>query len=432
MGISSEAAKWRARSFDLKRAYRQCAIRPDHACHSYIAVADPGTRQVKCFRMRALPFGSVMSVHAFLRVANSLWAILVSAFDIYISNYFDDFVAIAEEPETQNVTAAVCMVFKTLGWIFAEEGDKAPPFNSAVTALGVMIDVSSLQTGVVTIDNTANRKLEISSALQQVLEQGVLPRQEALKLRGRLQFVAGQIFGRVAKRCLAIVTQHAYGEHGPTVSNEAKQALQLFLQLINMDIPRTLSLTNAITWFLFTDASYEPQQSGATAGIGAVLVDQYGKRCGFISLFLNDNFLQRLNVTNRKTIIFECELLAIFIAMQCWSGRLGDSQVVVCTDNEGVKDVLIACQTSSTNATPVLCAILQLEFELRWNAWFSRVPTESNVADDPSRGQIQKLLDLAIPQYNVDLETSWATMLQLATRGGLNQHRDAPADGKES
>jgi hypothetical protein len=110
-----------------------------------------------------------------------------------------------------------------------------------------MIDVSSLHRGVVTINNTVNRKLELSMVLQQMLDQGILPRQEALKLRGRLQFVAGQIFGRVAKRCLAIVTQHAYGEHGPTISDEARQALQLFHQLINMDVPRTLSLANTTT-----------------------------------------------------------------------------------------------------------------------------------------------------------------------------------------
>lgn len=305
-----------------------------------------------------------------------------------------------------------------------------------MTALGVMIDVSSLHRGVVTVDNTANRKLELSMVLQQVLDEGVLPRQEDLKLRGRLQFVAGQIFGRVAKRCLAIVaqhaivTQHAYGEHGPIISDETRQALQLFHQLINMDVPRTLSLAHTATWFVFTDASYEPQQPGAIAGIGAVLVDQYAKRCGFISLFLDEDLLQRLNATNRKTISFECELFAIFIAMHCWSDKLCTSKVVVCTDNEGVKDVLIVCQTSSTNATPVLCAILQLEFELKWNAWFSRVPTESNIADDPSRGQIQKLLDNSIPQYNMDLEKLWTTMLQFSTRGGLDQHRDAPADKK--
>lgn len=97
----------------------------------------------------------------------------------------------------------------------------------------------------------------------------------------------------------------------------------------------------------------------------------------------------------------------------------------MCTDNEGVKDVLTSCQTTSVNATPVLSAILQLEFDLKWTAWFSRVPTESNIADDPSRGQIQALLDQAVHQQQVDQTLLWEQVLEFATRGGVDQHRDA-------
>ena len=79
------------RSFDLKRAYRQCAIHPDHS---------------------------------FLRISHSLWAILVSIFGVFVSNYFDDFVALATSCETTSVTTAVTLTFKMLGWIFAETGDK--------------------------------------------------------------------------------------------------------------------------------------------------------------------------------------------------------------------------------------------------------------------------------------------------------------------
>ena len=88
----------------------------------------------------------------------------------------------------------------------------------------------------------------------------------------------------------------------------------------------------------------------------------------FFSIFFTD-LLAKLNITKRKTIIFECEFFAIFVAMRCWTEQLRSCQVVVCTDNEGVKDSLIAYQTSSANAIPLLCAILQLEFDLRWNAW---------------------------------------------------------------
>ena len=226
--VSNGNSTWEARSFDLKRAYRQCAIHPDHSRYSYIAVAHPQEKRIRCFRMKALPFGSVMS-DSFLRISHSLWAILVSIFGVFISNYFDDFVALATSCETTSVTTAVTLTFKMLGWIFAETGDKAPPFASVVAALGVTIDVSLLHSGCVRIDNTENRKSEIAAAIVQILDTGTLIRPDALRLRGRLQFVAGQILGRIAKRSLALITKHAYGECGPTISEETRHALKLFI-----------------------------------------------------------------------------------------------------------------------------------------------------------------------------------------------------------
>jgi hypothetical protein len=44
-----------------------------------------------------------------------------------------------------------------LGWKFAEDGPKAPPFSPKVTALGVEVDVSRLHQGFTLIDNTEKR-----------------------------------------------------------------------------------------------------------------------------------------------------------------------------------------------------------------------------------------------------------------------------------
>ena len=140
-------AKWMARSFDLKNAYRQCAVSPESRPFSYIVVGDPNTKSLKAFRMRALPFGSVKSVHAFLRVASSLWAILTQIFGVLCTNYFDDFVALADAREEKNVDHTVKAVFNLLGWVYAQDGPKAPPFGGVVTALGVTIDVTCLHEG---------------------------------------------------------------------------------------------------------------------------------------------------------------------------------------------------------------------------------------------------------------------------------------------
>ena len=78
------------------------------------------------FQIRALPFGSVRSVHAFLRVARSLWAIATSEFMVPSTSYFDDFVTFSDSNEQVSVDGSARFMLKSLGWRFAESGDKAP------------------------------------------------------------------------------------------------------------------------------------------------------------------------------------------------------------------------------------------------------------------------------------------------------------------
>ena len=58
--------------------------------------------------------------------------------------------------------------------------------------------------------NTDSRREELIKFLDAVLKTGKLKKAEALKLRGRLQFASGNVFGRIAKSILSAVTAHAY------------------------------------------------------------------------------------------------------------------------------------------------------------------------------------------------------------------------------
>ncbi len=80
------AGPWAIRPFDLKDAHRQCGVSPSSTPHSHIVVRDPDQNPARIFRMLALPFGSVMSVHSFLRVAHSIWFILVHYLSVLIDH----------------------------------------------------------------------------------------------------------------------------------------------------------------------------------------------------------------------------------------------------------------------------------------------------------------------------------------------------------
>ena len=306
-----EGASWKVRTYDLSGAYRQCAVHPDPLEFSYILVAVPGGDRSVAFQMRALPFGSVRSVHAFLRVAHSLWAIAVSEFLIPWPNYFDDFATFADNNEQVSVDASIRFLLKSLGWRFAESGEKAPPFGELVNALGVSIDVCSMGAGKFLIDNTANRKAEISSVISSVIDGGRLPRAEALRLRGRLQFASGQLFGRLAKKAFSIVTEHAYCSKSAALDDETISALKLYRTCLESGRPRTVHRSISKAFFIFTDACFEPDSSSVKAGIG---VGSSGKVTHFFATSLKDNLVNEINKSQRKTVIFELELFAILCA----------------------------------------------------------------------------------------------------------------------
>ena len=53
--------------------------------------------------------------------------------------------------------------------------------------------------------------------------------------------------------------------------------------------------------------------------------------------------------------------------------------VVIYTDNNGVRDTLIACTTRNAVARKILTATLALESMLQLTPWYARVPTDSNL-----------------------------------------------------
>ena len=316
-------------------------------------------------------------------------------------------------------------LFKILGWKFAEDGPKAPPFSKILTALGVVMDVSNLHNGVIVIDNTESRRIELARSIEEILQSKQLRRLDALRLRGRMQFAAGQLFGRVARRCLSVVTQHAYGMDNASVSESALSSLQRFRDMLLAGSPRTLSSHRSSVWFIFTDAAHEPDSESPFTGIGAVLVDELGSKQRFFSEWMDDEMLNHINVSKRKTIIFECEFFALLCALVTWRDLLFRCSLVLHTDNDAVRDCFISCHTTGTNSIPILDACLKCERELECNAWITRVPTELNIADDPSRFEIQPLTQCGCVRDPVQCGQIWQAVVAPSGRT-VNGGGDAP------
>ena len=106
--------------------------------------------------MRALPFGASRSVYAFLRTAHSLWWLGCKILKLTWSNFFDDFITLAREPECDSVSLLVAQFFKLLGW-GVSDGEKDLPFSTVFKALGVEIDLTQWRVGRAKFANTEKR-----------------------------------------------------------------------------------------------------------------------------------------------------------------------------------------------------------------------------------------------------------------------------------
>ena len=405
MQVDPNGGQWLGRVFDLKAAYRQCAVAPSSRAFSYIGVYHPEDGRVKAFRMLALPFGSISAVHAFLRFSASIWFLGTRIFRILWSNYFDDFVTTCQEAEASSVTNAVHCLFTLLGWRYADSGSKAPPFSPCFQALGVVIDLENLHKGIIKFDNTPSRKEELSNSIRAALDSGKLAHRDALRLRGRMQFTTGQIFGRISRTCLSLVTEHAYARVGTLLSSRTREALTVYLDSLCSQEPRELTRASSRTWIMLTDASFEPGESGDVSAVGGVLVDPNGKPVKFFSKRLTQSQLDVLNPNHSKTVIFQLEFLAVLCGFVLWNKEFANSQLLAFIDNNGVRDALIACQTTNQVGLALLRSILNFESSSRIIQWYSRVPSVSNIADEPSRMSVDRLKKLSGQESDLDVQS---------------------------
>lgn len=186
------------------------------------------------------------------------------------TNFFDDFIMLSRQSEVSAVDGTIALFFRLLGWAVSA-GEKDLPFATSFRALGIDIDLSEWRNGVTKFSNTGKRVTELVETIDSVLKSGHLPHQSALALRGRMQFAHAQLWGRASKLCLNAVTAHACSSSGTSSSQHLAKCLEAFKDSLLAARPREVSVLWDAPFFLFTDASFDPNNKAWPCGIGGVL-----------------------------------------------------------------------------------------------------------------------------------------------------------------
>ena len=394
--------QWLGKTIDLSSAYRQLGISRESKWVPYTAVFDPKTRRPAFFAMRALPFGASNSVYSFLRVAHSLWWLGCKALRLIWSNFFDDFITLARSKEAELVAITAQQFFKLLGWAVSL-GDKDRPFDQTFKALGVEIDCTRWTSGVVSFANTSKRVEELVTTIDKILASGTMSSQEALVLRGRMQFAKAQIWGRASKLCLNAVTSHAY--HGASSALDAHtiDCLAAFRECLKSSRPREITPLWDVPFYLFTDASFNPEDKDWPCGLGGVLVNNCGQQISAFSVPLLPTDLLMLGYPEKSTVIFEAELLALIVALIVWRKVLRHRPCVAYIDNNSTRDVSISGTARTQPGRSLVAQLLEAEDVWGILAWYTRVPSSSNIADAPSRGKADGIVTKLLPAEFVRL-----------------------------
>ena len=265
---SSTSDRIVGRTWDLKSAYKQLAVRADHKQFAVICVLDPQSGSVQFCRLRSLPFGAVAAVHAFLRCGEALKSIARRKLFLAMTSFFDDFTVLTSTHNSSHVGTVVSYLFQKLGWHVAPEEKKNKPFSEVFDVLGVRIDLSCQHQGVVQVRNTPQRIEELKQTIRQITTKGTLTYEEAQRLRGRLIFAEQQVWGRNAHQAVVAIGDVSPATDSPqplifwateccAVTDTQRRALDFVSRMVLDGAPRLRSIQPVETFHLWLDGACE-------------------------------------------------------------------------------------------------------------------------------------------------------------------------------
>ena len=140
---------------------------------------------------------------------------------------------------------------------------------------------------------------------------------------------------------------------------------------------------------VFTDGACE--DSHETVTHGAALFDP----CTNQAVMFGDNvpvqWVNKWKSEGRKQLICQAELFPILVCKWTWMDILKERSVFWFIDNNSALAAVIRSYSPVLDNFEMLVINSRLDVELQSLHWYNRVPSHSNLGDDPSRLQFEEL-----------------------------------------
>eukprot|EP00435_Cladocopium_sp_Y103_P071499 s101_g37.t1 len=363
-GMKSEIL---AKTYDLKSAYRQVPVREDHLRFSYFCIYNCESGQPELYQLLTLPFGASHSVYSFLRLSRMLYTIATRGLYLLTTNFYDDFILGSFPNSVESAKHSMELIFLLTGWAYATEGKKCTAFGTMCKALGVEFDFSRSGERILSIRNTEQRVQDLTAMISAVLVAGRLGKQDTLILRGKLGFADSFLHGRLGSLVLKQLADHAYGKTS-RLSSDLVLALSMMQHRLTVGKPREVTAKRLETWYVYTDAAYEPET--CTGGIGGALFSVAGQCLGWFGFPLDSGMCHAFGASEKQTIIYELELCAAVLALDFWADKMKHGLQVCFGDNDGARFSLIRGSCVNACVAKLMKYHLQREADHNLCTWW--------------------------------------------------------------
>ena len=275
------------------------------------------------------------------------------------------------------------------GFVYSEE--KLESFGRTAEILGVVLDLSGADQGRIVVSNKPSRVDELSEALDVIAGDGFVIPNRLPSVLGKLQYADSHVWGRAGKLALADLRELGHTSTSKVVLDDTQvKAFGVLKERLCSGRPR-LFLADAVEKpaLLFTDGALEYDDGAPLGTIGAVLLMPDGMVETF-GVEVPDAVLDMWRRDGKTHVIGLIELYACVTAMLHWRKCFSMRRLIAFVDNWPALDVLVK-GTSLQVEWRKLLLLLEDPCEDASMLWVARVPSSSNIADHPSRGDLGPL-----------------------------------------
>ena len=315
------------------------------------------------------------------------------------------------------------------------DAEKEEPVCTSFVSLGVNFDLVGATTWpkpFLVVSNKKSRIESLRTQIQDILHRGIMSSAEAAQLRGKLVFANSQTFGRIGAVAFAHLSKrtHSGSPSFQPLEVELKWALEWWLQYLKEAKPRFVPLAGVRKpLIILTDGACEPDETqpyGIRASYGGVMFDPEDNAYEVFGGNIGPSLMEFLSHDGSKTqVVGQAELLPCLAARRLWKERCANRPVLNFVDNEAARYALIKGTSPTMDSAVLTAAFWKEESGLGAFSWFERVPSPSNLADNPSRGKPPEPLCQGTPHeikpvrveiptdFEEELAAMWASAMAL-------------------